>query len=227
MGKFIAAFSETVASGPYFKVMMVNLVPYQVLQPWVDAAFKKRGIDPEDFWRSAGLPAFRFPDPNGTRFPNGAPPPAPPALEGTPDHPGPAVPAGIAVFVCPAAGLLPRPDNPMPCAASLKTRGRSGPRGLLRRCPTSRRRRRIPMVCRPTPGIPIAGRPGAPAPNLPGTPVPLPPKAPPGARTEGVRPAGRLHRRRRSPRGCRRCRHRRRARAPAAGAIRHPGGDGG
>ena len=91
---YTAALSEAVGSGPYFKVMIANLLPYQILQPWVDAAFKKRGIDPENFWRSAGLPAFRWPDPNGTRFPNGAPPPAPPVLEGTPDHPGPAVAPG-------------------------------------------------------------------------------------------------------------------------------------
>ena len=55
--------------------MLVNLLPPWLLQPFVDAAFKKRGIDPEEFWRNAGLPAWRFPDPNGTRFPNGAPPP--------------------------------------------------------------------------------------------------------------------------------------------------------
>ncbi|MGA8548397.1 MAG: virulence factor Mce family protein, partial [Mycobacterium sp.] len=70
-GKTVAGLNETVASGPYFKVQLTNLLPPWILQPWVDAAFKKRGIDPEDFWRSAGLPAFRFPDPNGTRFPNG------------------------------------------------------------------------------------------------------------------------------------------------------------
>src|SRR5271169_1537007 len=70
VGKTVAAFNETVASGPYFKVSLSNwlFTPYWVIQPWVDAAFKKRGLDPEDFWRSAGLPAFRFPDPNGTGF---------------------------------------------------------------------------------------------------------------------------------------------------------------
>ncbi|MBZ4513337.1 virulence factor Mce family protein, partial [Mycobacterium avium subsp. hominissuis] len=91
VGKFLPSLNEAIASGPFFKVVLHNLALYQISQPWVDAAFKKRGIDPEDFWRSAGLPAYRFPDPNGTRFPNGAPPPAPPVLEGTPDHPGPAV----------------------------------------------------------------------------------------------------------------------------------------
>lgn len=42
----------------------------------------------------------------------------------------------------------------------------------------------------PTPGIPIAGRPDEPPPNVPGTPVRLPVKAPPGARTENLAPAG-------------------------------------
>ncbi len=75
-------------------MLLVNLLPPWLLQPFVDAAFKKRGIDPEEFWRNAGLPAWRFPDPNGTRFPNGAPAPGPEVLEGTPEHPGPAVVAG-------------------------------------------------------------------------------------------------------------------------------------
>ena len=101
VSQFAASLGESVASGPYFKIVLSNLLPYWILQPFVDAAFKKRGIDPEDFWRSAGLPAFRWPDPNGTRFPNGAPPPAPPVSEGTPDHPGPAVPPGTACSYTP------------------------------------------------------------------------------------------------------------------------------
>src|SRR5271155_2060680 len=108
ISKSLPAFNETVASGPYFKVSLSNwlFTPYWVIQPWVDAAFKRRGLDPEDFWRSAGLPAFRFPDPNGTRFPNGAPPPAPPVLEGTPDHPGPAVAPGSPCSYAPPPQLL-------------------------------------------------------------------------------------------------------------------------
>ena len=66
VANFVASLAEAVASGPYFKVLLVNLLPYWILQPFVDAAFKKRGIDPEEFWRNAGLPAFRFPDPNGS-----------------------------------------------------------------------------------------------------------------------------------------------------------------
>jgi phospholipid/cholesterol/gamma-HCH transport system substrate-binding protein len=187
---YTAALSEAVGSGPYFKVMIANLLPYQVLQPWVDAAFKKRGIDPENFWRSAGLPAFRFPDPNGTRFPNGAPPPAPPVLEGTPDHPGPAVAPGSPCSYTPPPELLPRPGNPMPCAGVDQGQGPFGPNGPYPALPDVLSSPPNPNGLPPAPGIPIAGRPGAPAPGVPGTPVPLPPKAPPGARTEGLQPAG-------------------------------------
>ena len=103
VAKFVASLGEAVASGPYFKVMLVNLLPYQILQPFVDAAFKKRGIDPEKFWGDAGLPAWRFPDPNAQRFDNGAPAPGPAILEGTPDHPGPAVLKGSPCSYTPAA----------------------------------------------------------------------------------------------------------------------------
>jgi phospholipid/cholesterol/gamma-HCH transport system substrate-binding protein len=166
------------------------LLPYWILQPWVDAAFKKRGIDPEDFWRSAGLPAFRFPDPNGTRFPNGAPPPAPRVLEGTPDHPGPAVAPGSPCSYVPPPELLPRPGNPMPCAGVDQGQGPFGPNGPYPALPDVLSSPPKPNGLPPTPGVPDAGRPGMPAPDVPGTPVPLPPNAPPGARREGLQPAG-------------------------------------
>ena len=126
IAKFAASIAEGAASGPFFKAIAVNLLPPWLVQPWVDAAFKKRGIDPEEFWRSAGLPAFRFPDPNGTRFPNGAPPPSPPVLEGTPDHPGPAVAPGSPCSYAPPPELLPRPGNPMPCAGVDRSQGPFG-----------------------------------------------------------------------------------------------------
>lgn len=190
LGGFIAGLSELVSSGPYFKVALFNLIPYQVMQPWVDAAFKKRGVDPEDFWRSAGLPAFRFPDPNGTRLPNGAPPPAPPVLEGTPDHPGPAVAPGSPCSYTPPPDLLPRPDNPLPCAGIDQAQGPFGANGPYPGLPDVLSSPRNPDGLPPTAGVPIAGRPGNAPPDLPGTPVPLPPNAPPGARTENLQPAG-------------------------------------
>ncbi len=189
VGKFSASLNETVASGPFFKAYIANLLPFFVLQPYVDAAFKKRGIDPENFWRSAGLPAFRFPDPNGTRFPNGAPPPAPPVLEGTPDHPGPAVAPGSPCSYAPPPELLPRPGTPLPCAGLDQSAGPFGPlAGPVSGMPDVLTSPAKPDGLPPTPGIAIAGRPGDPPPDLPGTPVPLPPNAPPGARTENLRP---------------------------------------
>jgi phospholipid/cholesterol/gamma-HCH transport system substrate-binding protein len=196
VGKFLPSLNEAIASGPFFKVVLHNLALYQITQPWVDAAFKKRGIDPENFWRSAALPEFRWPDPNGTRFPNGAPPPAPPVLEGTPDHPGPAVPPGSPCSYSPAnpGGNvtvgdegLPRPWNPLPCAGAMTGPfggpGFPAPVDVMTSPPN-------PAGLPPTPGIPIAGRPGDPPPDVPGTPVPLPTQAPPGARTENLAPAG-------------------------------------
>ncbi|KWX68464.1 MCE family protein, partial [Mycobacterium sp. NAZ190054] len=125
LSKFMVSLGEALASGPYFKVMLVNLAPYWILQPFVDAAFKKRGIDPQEFWRNAGLPAFRFPDPNGVGFENGAPPPAPTPIEGTPENPGPAVPPGSPCSYTPPADGLPTPGNPLPCASL--TQGPYGP----------------------------------------------------------------------------------------------------
>jgi phospholipid/cholesterol/gamma-HCH transport system substrate-binding protein len=186
-GKSITGLNEAVASGPYFKVQLTNLLPYWILQPWVDAAFKKRGIDPENFWRSAGLPAFKFPDPNGTRFPNGAPPPAPPVLEGTPDHPYPAVAPGSPCSYTPTPELLPRPGNPMPCAGIDQNLGPFGPNGPYPALPNVASSPPNPAGLPPTPGIPIAGRPGEVQPDVPGTPVPIAP-GPAGGRTEPLGP---------------------------------------
>src|SRR3984957_2299222 len=185
--RYTAALSEAVGSGPYFKVMVGNLLPYWILQPWVDAAFKKRGIDPENFWRSAGLPAFRFPDPNGTRFPNGAPPPSPTTLEGTPDHPNPAVAPGSPCSYTPTPELFPRPGNPMPCAGIDQNLGPFGPNGPYPALPDVASSPPNPAGLPPTPGIPIAGLPGQMQPDLPGTPVPIAP-GPPGGRTEPLGP---------------------------------------
>jgi phospholipid/cholesterol/gamma-HCH transport system substrate-binding protein len=185
LGKFVASLSEIVSSGPYVKAAIFNLAPYQVLQPFVDAAFKERGIDPENFWRSAGLPAFQWPDPNGTRYPNGAPPPAPPVLEGTPDHPGPAVPKGSPCSYTPPADGSPRPGDPLPCV-NLNVGPFGGPSypnpvDIQTSQPN-------PGGPPPSAGIPAAALPGVSPPNLPGTPVPLP-DAPPGARTVPLPPA--------------------------------------
>jgi phospholipid/cholesterol/gamma-HCH transport system substrate-binding protein len=192
LSRYTAALTEAVGSGPYFKAIVANLLPPQILQPWVDAAFKKRGIDPEQFWRSAGLPSFRFPDPNGTRFPNGAPPPAPPLLEGTPAHPGPAVPPGSPCSYTPSADGLPRPENPLPCQTS--GQGPFGPVPFGFPVPVDVQTSPAnPDGLPPTPGVPSAGRTAETPPAAPGTPVPLPGVAPPGARTEPSGPVAGPH----------------------------------
>jgi phospholipid/cholesterol/gamma-HCH transport system substrate-binding protein len=190
-GKFITSLAEALASGPYFKTMVVNLLPYQVIQPFVDAAFKKRGIDPEEFWRNAGLPAFRFPDPNGQRFENGAPPPAPTVLEGTPENPGPAVIAGTPCSYTPPADGLPTPSDPLPC--SHLGAGPFGDNPYGNNYPTG-----LPGVvgAPPNPAGVGAGAPGVPSSAFPGELPPFVPGiAPPpfapgnhGARTVPVTP---------------------------------------
>ncbi|MDY6871406.1 MAG: MCE family protein [Actinomycetota bacterium] len=183
LSKFLSSLSESVATGPYFNVLLSNLLPYSILQPFVDAAFQKRGIDPQQFWRNAGLPAFRFPDPNGQRLPNGAPPPAPTPLEGTPENPGPAVPKGSPCSYTPPADGLPSPGNPLPCAGLSVGPFGDNPYGPNYGPPDVATSAPNPNGLPPTPGIASAGVPGQQAPPVPGTPVPLAP-APPGARHE-------------------------------------------
>lgn len=182
--KAATQLNETISSGPYFKVMVVNLVPYWILQPWVDAAFKKRGIDPEEFWRNAGLPASQFPDPNGKGFANGAPPQAPKLLEGTPDHPGPAVPPGSPCSYTPPADGLPTPADPLPCAHLSQgpygpVPGGFGPPDVATSAPNPNG---VPV----NHGVPAAAVPGEPGAVLPGAPGPAPAQGPPGARTVPV-----------------------------------------
>src|SRR6478609_320059 len=183
VAKFVASLGEAVASGPFFKVMLVNLLPGQILQPFIDSAFKKRGIDPEKFWGDAGLPAWRFPDPNGQRFPNGAPAPGPTPLEGTPEHPGPAVLKGSPCSYTPPSDGLPRPGNPLPCA-DLTTGPFGGPEYGPPDVVTSNPNPNGPGF---TPGVPAGAIPGELPPDMPGAPVPLPP-APPNARTVPLGP---------------------------------------
>ncbi len=182
--KVATQLNETIASGPFFKVMVVNLVPYWILQPWVDAAFKKRGIDPQEFWRNAGLPAAQFPDPNGTGFANGAPAQAPKLIEGTPDHPGPAVQPGSPCSYTPPADGLPTPADPLPCAHLSQgpygsVPGGFGPPDVATSAPNPNG---VPL----NHGVPAASVPGQPGSVVPGAPGPAPVQGPPGARTVPV-----------------------------------------
>ncbi|MGV0774297.1 MCE family protein [Mycolicibacterium elephantis] len=184
VASFVASLGEAVASGPYFKVMLVNLLPGQILQPFIDAAFKKRGIDPQKFWGDAGLPAWRFPDPNAQGFDNGAPPPGPAVLEGTPEHPGPGVLKGHPCSYTPGPGGLPRPDNPLPCAG-LSVGPFGGPAYGPIDVVTSDPNAHGPQ---PSPGVPAAAIPGQLPPNMPSPHGQVSADTPPGARTVPVGP---------------------------------------
>ena len=46
LDSFALALGEAVASGPFFKAYLVNLVPGQFIQPFIDSAFRDLGFDP-------------------------------------------------------------------------------------------------------------------------------------------------------------------------------------
>ncbi|BDB44328.1 MCE family protein [Mycobacterium kiyosense] len=46
LDSFALALGEAVASGPFFKAYIVNLLPGQYVQPFIDAAFSDLGMDP-------------------------------------------------------------------------------------------------------------------------------------------------------------------------------------
>ncbi|KMO76344.1 mce related protein [Mycolicibacterium obuense] len=46
LGTYVFALGESVASGPFFKAYLSNLLPGQFIQPFIDAAFSDLGLDP-------------------------------------------------------------------------------------------------------------------------------------------------------------------------------------
>jgi phospholipid/cholesterol/gamma-HCH transport system substrate-binding protein len=182
--KFMGSLTEAIGSGPYFKTLLVNILPYQIIQPWVDAAFKQRGIDPEEFWRNAGLPAYQFPDPNGATQANGAPPPSPQVFEGTPENPGPALQPGSPCTYTPPADGIPSPGNPLPCANATQGPFGAVPGGYPR--PNVAISAPNPDAMVPNHGVPAAAVPGQLGPLVPGAPGPQLAPGPPGARTVPV-----------------------------------------
>jgi phospholipid/cholesterol/gamma-HCH transport system substrate-binding protein len=43
---YVMSLGESVASGPFFKAYVVNLLPGQFVQPYINAAFSDLGLDP-------------------------------------------------------------------------------------------------------------------------------------------------------------------------------------
>lgn len=129
--RYAMSFGEVLGSGPFFKASVVNLVPGQFAQPFIDAAFSDLGLDPNVLLPSelvdppvgqpgtppmpvpyprtgqGGEPHLNLPDaitgnPGDPRYPYREPLPAPP-----PGGPPPGPPA-----LGPAPGELPPPSIP-------------------------------------------------------------------------------------------------------------------
>ncbi len=123
LNSYALGLGEAVASGPFFKAYVVNLLPGQFVQPFIDAAFSDLGLDPNvlaptqradpqtgqpatpplpmPYPRTGqgGEPHLTLPDaitgkPGDPRYPHREPLPAP-APGGPPPGP-PALPAGSA-----------------------------------------------------------------------------------------------------------------------------------
>lgn len=119
LNAYAMSLGESVSSGPFFKAYLVNLIPGQFIQPFIDAAFSDLGLDPNTLAPSQlidpqtgqpGTPALPVPyprtgqggeprttlpdaitgNPGDPRYPYREPPPAP-APGGPP--PGPPAPA--------------------------------------------------------------------------------------------------------------------------------------
>jgi phospholipid/cholesterol/gamma-HCH transport system substrate-binding protein len=121
LNSYAMSLGEAVASGPFFKAYLANLLPGQFVQPFVDAAFSDLGLDPNVLLPServdpptgqsatpalpvpyprtgqGGEPNLTLPDaitgnPGDPRYPYREPPPGPPPGGPPPGPPAPAAP---------------------------------------------------------------------------------------------------------------------------------------
>jgi phospholipid/cholesterol/gamma-HCH transport system substrate-binding protein len=121
LNEYSMSLGESVSSGPFFKAYVVNLLPGQFVQPFVDAAFSDLGLDPNVLLPSeridpptgqpgtpalpvpyprtgqGGEPHLTLPDaitgnPGDPRYPYREPLPAPPPGGPPPGPPAPAPP---------------------------------------------------------------------------------------------------------------------------------------
>jgi len=117
--RYAMSFGEVLGSGPFFKASLVNLLPGQFAQPFIDAAFSDLGLDPNVLLPSQlvdpgngqpGLPQLPLPYP---RTGQGGEPrrTLPDAITGNPDEHSCGVP-GVAL---PGPACYPyRPPPPAP-----------------------------------------------------------------------------------------------------------------
>jgi phospholipid/cholesterol/gamma-HCH transport system substrate-binding protein len=145
LNTYAMSLGESVSSGPFFKAYVVNLLPGQFVQPFVDAAFSDLGLDP------ATLPPSELTEP-----PTGQP--------GTPPLPVPYPRTG--------QGGEPHLNLPDAITGNLGDQG-CGPPGLPLPGPTGCYPYREPLPA-PPPGGPPPGPPAPSPPELQSTPEPTP-----------------------------------------------------
>ncbi|MGX9787388.1 MCE family protein [Mycobacterium sp. MMS18-G62] len=145
LSEYSMSLGESVASGPFFKTYVANLLPGQFVQPFIDAAFSDLGLDPNTL-----LPSQRS-DPQV-----GQP--------GTPALPVP----------YPRTGQGGEPHLTLPDAITGNPGDQGcGPPGLPLPGPTGCYPYREPLPA-PPPGGPPPGPPALPPPGLDSTPQPTP-----------------------------------------------------
>jgi phospholipid/cholesterol/gamma-HCH transport system substrate-binding protein len=116
LNAYVMSLGESVASGPFFKAYVVNLLPGQFVQPYINAAFSDLGLDPATLLPSQltdpptgqrGTPPLPMPYP---RTGQGGPPrqSIPDAITGNPDDHQCGVP-GVAL---PGPGCYPYRQPP-------------------------------------------------------------------------------------------------------------------
>jgi phospholipid/cholesterol/gamma-HCH transport system substrate-binding protein len=144
LNAYAMSLGEAVASGPFFKAYLANLLPGQFIQPFIDAAFSDLGLDPNVL-----LPSQRVDPPTGQ--------PATPALP---------VPY-------PRTGQGGEPNLTLPDAITGKPGDQQcGPPGVALPGPGCYPFREPPPA--PPPGGPPPGPPAPAAPDLASTPGPTP-----------------------------------------------------
>jgi phospholipid/cholesterol/gamma-HCH transport system substrate-binding protein len=144
LNAYAMSLGESVSSGPFFKAYVVNLLPGQFVQPFVDAAFSDLGLDPSVLLPSQrsdpptgqpGTPALRVPYPRtgqggephltlpdaitgnrgDPRYPYREPLPAPPPGGPPPGPPAPAPPELASVpEPTPSPVFVPAPGEDAP-----------------------------------------------------------------------------------------------------------------
>ena len=141
--RYAMSFGEVLGSGPFFKASVVNLIPGQFSQPFIDAAFSDLGLDPNVLLPSErsdpltgqpGTPALPIPyprtgqggdpkltlpdaitgNPGDPRYPYRTPPPAPP-----PGGPPPGPPAGYTPTPAPTTPVTAGPAAPGPAGVTV------------------------------------------------------------------------------------------------------------